>query len=492
LRARVRFFGAGAVVAVLAGTFSATVPARADAGRLDPQQVRGSIAYLRKAYGVTEREALRRLELQRTAVTLAATLEKQAAGSYAGVWLDQADGGRLILATTSPPAVAGLLRGLPDREHIMVKRVSHSLAELRAGRDRLASELGDGPDSIVLPRVSESANEVVAWRRDWLVTDGARTRAAQNVTALDRAVARSGGMVVARSLPKPHQLTTSDDFTGCHPLYCLTYGGFRGGMRLEVTRDDDSTGVCTSGFNVRARGGAYDGRAFVLTAGHCVVGGRHLKIDYASHQGKLLLREEPGLARNDTFPYDYALLSFINVNTQRGWVDNMPEHNLVLFQCATGSLDNDTGTPCKGGSGVPVKDGKVRITGVTPADQVHANFVVCATGAGASAADFTDAVESGAGQGYLPGTRCGLVTGQSNGGIDTDICARPGDSGGPLFDEASGAAVGILEGSVQSRTGPCQLGESNNYLPVSAILSNLNGQPAAQGSTFSVITTARG
>ncbi|GII24584.1 hypothetical protein Pme01_41810 [Planosporangium mesophilum] len=480
------------MAAAIVTTLAVTVPAaEAEAERLNPEQVSGSIAYLRQAYGVSEQEALRRLELQRTAITLAATLEQKAAGSYAGLWLDQADGGRLVVASTSPQAVSGHLAGLPDRGHIVVKQVGRSLAELRAARDRLAAEVGDGPDSVVLPRVSETTNQVVAWRRDWLVTDGTRARAAQSLTALDRVAAESGGVVVTRSMPRPNQLTTSADITGCHPLYCLTYAGFRGGLRLEVTRDDGTTGVCTSGFNVRARGGAYDGRAFVLTAGHCVVGGRHQNVDYASHQGKLLFREEPGLARNGTFPYDYALLPYINRNTQRGWIDGQPDHNLVLFRCTTGPQDNIAGTPCKGGSGGP-KDGKVRITGVIPADQVHANFVVCATGAGASREDFTDAVESGSGKGYQPGTHCGLVSGQSNGGIDTNICARPGDSGGPLFDEASGSAIGILEGSVQSRSGACQAGESNNYLPVSEILSYVNSRSEAQGSVFSVITTARG
>jgi streptogrisin C len=153
------------VAAAIVTTLAVTVPAaEAEAGRLDPGQVSGSIAYLRQAYGVSEQEALRRL--------------------------DQADGGRLVVAT-SPQTVAGHLSGLPDRGHIVVKRVSRSLAELRATRDRLAAEVGDGPDSVVLPRVSETTNQVVAWRRDWLVTDGTRTRAVQSMTALDRAAAGS-------------------------------------------------------------------------------------------------------------------------------------------------------------------------------------------------------------------------------------------------------------------------------------------------------------
>ncbi len=42
-----------------------------------------------------------------------------------------------------------------------------------------------------------------------------------------------------------------------------------------------------------------------------------------------------------------------------------------------------------------------------------------------------------------PGTRCGEVT-STNGGFVTNICSRKGDSGGPLFSEATGYAYGIL------------------------------------------------
>jgi streptogrisin C len=106
---------------------------------------------------------------------------------------------------------------------------------------------------------------------------------------------------------------------------------------------------------------------------------------------------------------------------------------------------------------------------------------VCATGAGASSVDYTDAVDSGAGAGYKPGTRCGIITGQSYGAVDTDICARAGDSGGPLFDESTGSAIGILEGNTQDRSGPCQAGESNNYIPLSTIFDSVNGKAAARG-----------
>jgi streptogrisin C len=120
--------------------------------------------------------------------------------------------------------------------------------------------------------------------------------------------------------------------------------------------------------------------------------------------------------------------------------------------------------------------------------------VVCATGAGASKEDYTDVYDSGPGKGYYPGTRCGVVTKLNAASIDTDICARAGDSGGPLFSEVSNAGLGILEGNLpnQDRSGPCAAGEANNYIALSSILSWVNASPGAGGSTFEVITTRRG
>src|SRR3954469_15241230 len=108
VRRNIRFAVTGcAVAAVLGGAALAAVPADAQTvPTLDPAQVRGSVAYLRQTYGVSEQEALRRLALQQTAQDLAGRLAQHAPSTYAGVWLDQAAGGRLVVATTAPASVA--------------------------------------------------------------------------------------------------------------------------------------------------------------------------------------------------------------------------------------------------------------------------------------------------------------------------------------------------------------------------------------------------
>src|SRR6185436_3690450 len=42
-----------------------------------------------------------------------------------------------------------------------------------------------------------------------------------------------------------------------------------------------------------------------------------------------------------------------------------------------------------------------------------------------------------------PETRCGEITALPDGGIQTNICARRGDSGSPLFNQVTRAAFGI-------------------------------------------------
>ncbi|WP_344960276.1 S1 family peptidase [Streptomyces thioluteus] len=79
--------------------------------------------------------------------------------------------------------------------------------------------------------------------------------------------------------------------------------------------------------------------------------------------------------------------------------------------------------------------------------------------------------------GSTTGVRSGTVTGvdatvnyqegRVDGLIETDVCAEPGDSGGPLFDR--GTALGITSGG----TGNCRTGGKTYYQPVPQVLRAL-------------------
>ncbi|MEU1607691.1 S1 family peptidase [Micromonospora matsumotoense] len=79
--------------------------------------------------------------------------------------------------------------------------------------------------------------------------------------------------------------------------------------------------------------------------------------------------------------------------------------------------------------------------------------------------------------GVTTGVRCGTVTGLNQtvnyaegsvtGLIRTNICAEPGDSGGPLYVAATGVILGILSGG----SGNCTSGGTTYYQPVAEALA---------------------
>ncbi|MEV7327810.1 S1 family peptidase [Micromonospora sp. NPDC093244] len=79
--------------------------------------------------------------------------------------------------------------------------------------------------------------------------------------------------------------------------------------------------------------------------------------------------------------------------------------------------------------------------------------------------------------GVTTGVRCGTVTGLNQtvnyaegavyGLIRTNICAEPGDSGGPLYVASTGTIIGILSGG----SGNCTSGGTSYYQPITEVLA---------------------
>ncbi|MEU5903467.1 S1 family peptidase [Micromonospora sp. NPDC047467] len=80
--------------------------------------------------------------------------------------------------------------------------------------------------------------------------------------------------------------------------------------------------------------------------------------------------------------------------------------------------------------------------------------------------------------GVTTGVRCGTVTGLNqtvnygggnsvSGLIRTNICAEPGDSGGPLYVASTGVILGILSGG----SGNCTSGGVSYYQPIGEVLA---------------------
>ncbi|MFI9010835.1 hypothetical protein ACIGNX_26720 [Actinosynnema sp. NPDC053489] len=487
---RARGLGALAVSLVVTATvLSATGGAAAappTRTSLNPAAVAESVRYLVENYGVSEREALRRLQLQDDAVRLDRVLRAENPGEYGGMWLDQ-DAGELVVAMTDPAAAEPRLRDLPDRARVRTRAVRTSLADLTAVRDRIAAKVGAGADAVYLPAVSERDNEVVLWERSWVADEKAARggEPAREADAARRAVAEEPGLTVrARVLAQPRpKAATYPDQGFCHPLSCAGRGPMRGGLRLDLQRDDGTWGGCTAGFNLRSTGGGHPGKGWVLTAGHCMAG--KTNNTPTRHNGVPVLQQH-GIEKN-SYPYDYAALLYVDTPTRQTWLESQPGRNRVLKYCRNGGADSNADTPC-GQQATSVDE---YITGVHGLAEVKAGWVVCASGSGSNTADYPGAIDTGAGAGYLVGTRCGRVL-STDVGINTDLCARRGDSGGPLFSQVDHTALGILEGSQQDRRGPCFAGELNNYVPIDTILNDIHTRYASLRSTFSVITTPNG
>ncbi|MES5820400.1 S1 family peptidase [Streptomyces sp. RG80] len=206
--------------------------------------------------------------------------------------------------------------------------------------------------------------------------------------------------------------------------------GIGGFVRMERTEGTFTTringaepilstgGRCSAGFNVT--NGQSD---FILTAGHCGPTG---SVWFADNRG----RTQVGKTIEQNFPgADFSLVQY------------------------------DGGRAGDGADVVAIGDGKgVRITGV--ADPTVGQRVF-RSGSTSGLRDGT-VTALNATVNYPEGTVTGL--------IETNVCAEPGDSGGPMFSE--GIALGVTSGG----SGDCKTGGTTFFQPVTKAMTQLGVQ----------------
>lgn len=204
--------------------------------------------------------------------------------------------------------------------------------------------------------------------------------------------------------------------------------GIGGFVRMERTEGTFTTrlngalpllstaGRCSAGFNVT------DGqRDFILTAGHC---GPNGSVWFADNRGN----QQIGPTVQQSFPGgDFSLVEYASGDAGAGAdVVSIGDGKGVRI---TGAADPAVGQRVfRSGSTSGLRDGEVTALGATV--------------------------------NYPEGTVTGL--------IETNVCAEPGDSGGPMFSE--GVALGVTSGG----SGDCNAGGTTFFQPVTKALAALD------------------
>ena len=336
-----RFLVAAAVLLTAANCLADPAAAQGVPIRLAPRpalraaDVAGSLDYLTRTYGVSTGEAMRRLELQRTAAALQDVLARDYPDTYAGSWLDQEHGGVLLIGSTRPAALTAPLSALTDRAHIEVVPARHSRRELETVAATISARLHLPPAQA--PVLDDEHNQVVLYNQ---------------AAARDDLATLPAGTVVVR--PDGARLTKA-----CTPRNCPP--PIRGGLQLDVfaslTSRPNWIWFCTNGFNVHGS----DGRQYTVTAGHCFEGEGNYSGDDSHWIGYFQSSTLAGFFAD--YPADGMIAPYLvtgGVNYARYWLDNQPTNRV---------LDTNLDSP-------------LPITGSDSYPRIGLGWVVCSTGAG--------------------------------------------------------------------------------------------------------------
>jgi streptogrisin C len=223
---------------------------------------------------------------------------------------------------------------------------------------------------------------------------------------------------------------------------------------------------CTSAFNVADQTGAL----YTSTAGHCFTLLKNAATIVSPKYGTIIAnKDEAGSAIDDNLTprRDFAFVRVPDVPT---WYPAGKPRNIDYFHCSK----QPQPSPCD----PSLNKHRYRITALKAYADMSVGEVVCMSGASPRKGE------------VAPGTRCGAITELPDGGIRTNICAKRGDSGSPLFDQVTRTAYGI-ESSVESESGDQGLcvtadKQKTNYTALSAALTAA-GQ-MNHGRTYHLIT----
>ncbi len=402
MRRRLTVIAAAAMVAAA----SLTIPQAANASVALPklnsapvplEQIQGSVDYLRSTYGVTEAEAVRRLMLQRDMPVIDQWLAESFPADYAGSWLDQANGGVMVVAAVRPEKVSPSVAKLANNSQFTYHKVRHSAAALAAAGQRAAAAIGGIVDVTVDP-VSNRA--VVHVQGDAVA---AKTKAqAGSAADIDAGLVEVKAFTPTRHDNCDPLSCTPPISSGCDRANCTPPLRAGGNIDLwsSLTAGHTFEGRCTLGFHLRGS----NNWLYSSTAGHCMAGSSN----FTSNNGKWVAGWQGGDFWGTTYPRDFSIQPFVvtgGVNYATYWLPSSQPRNYIWSQTSS----------------------TFRITAMYTLAQIRQGWVACSSGA------------------LSHSTRCGQVRDPAiaGGGIATNICEIHGDSGGPLFSQIDNRAYGL-------------------------------------------------
>ncbi|PZF79320.1 hypothetical protein C1I92_31800 [Jiangella anatolica] len=236
-----------AVIGLFGAAPAATTASSAPPPRsADPDRAAAIDAFQRAFPGVSDAEALRRIDAEDERVALLEQLATQSPGTYGGAWYDGATDTQHLLSTTPAAAAAftraAAARGIDATTH----DVDFSLATLIAERDRVNNGTHRGVPAGATAGIDLKANRVVV-----------------ELPASTLASVRRGAV----ALPATMRATArTAQTTG--PEVCATHRSCSPPLRagVQLWRGPEKTYSCSAGFTANSTTSV--GR-WVLTAGHC-------------------------------------------------------------------------------------------------------------------------------------------------------------------------------------------------------------------------------
>jgi len=394
VRNRERSIRAACLCALAGVTLLAAAPALAVGPSEDPDLQSFAAKSYAERYGVSLEDARLRLEIQDRAAQLSEKLEPKLGSAFGGVWLT--GGSRDVIKV-------GIARSASQSaETSAVAQVPIQAAQEGVAEDTSAVGVASSVEEL------ENAQAALDLRlRSLLLANKARTSLDPSASSLTIEVASAltdaeRADVQSAIALSPVQLRVSDAGT---PI--LTGGGdacdypfcdrpLRGGVRIGAA------GRCTAGFNARGRN---VGRAYVLTAGHC------LDDDGGTWFTRNSVGDLHAIGARQSWNFPGRDAGIIRVADTSFWQDPPPAPRVFVDSGPNTTVDDN-----------------YEITAETTSD---VGEFVCRT----SGFSFTT------GEDY---TRCGTVTalnvtaelepGQTASGlVQTDVCRLQGSSGGPVY-----------------------------------------------------------